>query len=481
MTTKNLVWFRQDLRLKDNPALMAAREDGDSLLLLYILDDTIDETEQPGAASRWWLHHSLVSLADSIDRCGNRLILKRGDPAKILLELVDKEKITEVHWNRVYEPAAIARDKKIKSKMSGAGVEVCSHKGALLFEPWTVKNQAGKPYKVYSQFWKRGCLANRPEWPELVGSVRKLPAPDRKPRGDRLGDWKLLPTDPDWATGFDEWEPGETGASERLRRFADTGIKGYKELRNRPDLEHVSKLSPHLHWGEIAPWRVWAAVEAADLSDRKISRKDIEHFLSELGWREFSHHLLYHFPTLPTDNWRDQFDDFPWKKSKRHLRAWQKGRTGYPIVDAGMRELWATGWMHNRVRMIVASFLIKDLMIHWREGERWFWDTLVDADLANNSAGWQWVAGSGADAAPYFRIFNPVTQGEKFDPDGDYVRRWVPEIAALDDKVLHKPWTADPEALSDAGIILGETYPEPVVDHAEARTAALEAFQKIKK
>ncbi|MBT8136539.1 MAG: DNA photolyase family protein [Gammaproteobacteria bacterium] len=481
MSETTLVWFRQDLRLKDNPALNAARESDNPMVLVYILDETIDPDEQIGGAAKWWLHRSLDALAQSIEKTGNRLVLRRGDPLEILEEIAEKADITEVHWNRVYEPQAIARDKEIKAALCDRDIDVSSHNGSLLFEPWTVKNQAGKPYKVYSQYWRRGCLQNKPQWPELNGKPRKLAASKKKIASDKLKDWALLPSDPDWAEEFDVWQPGEKGAAMRLRQFIDKGLDGYKELRNRPDMEKVSRLSPHLHWGEIAPWHVWAAVESADAADRSISRKDVEHFLSEIGWREFAYHLLYHFPTLPVKNWREQFDGFPWKKSKKKLKAWQKGQTGYPIVDAGMRELWATGWMHNRVRMIVASFLIKDLMIHWREGERWFWDTLVDADLANNSSSWQWVAGSGADAAPYFRIFNPVTQGEKFDPDGEYVRRWVPEIAELDEKVLHHPWDADADELKDAGVKLGKTYPKPIVDHAEAREAALAAYQQIKK
>ncbi|NNF67720.1 MAG: deoxyribodipyrimidine photo-lyase, partial [Gammaproteobacteria bacterium] len=372
MANNTVVWFRQDLRLKDNPALQAARDADSPLILLYILDESIEDLVQPGGASRWWLHHSLKSLAASIDKCGNKLILKRGDPGKILQDIVSKHKVSAVHWNRQYEPQAISRDKKIKKALQDAEVEVNSHNSALLFEPWTVQNQAGEPYKVYSQFWRRGCLANKPEWPTLKNMPRKLAAPARKPGSDKLDDWELLPVDPDWSGEFDDWSPGEKGAANRLNNFIENGLKGYKELRNNPALENVSRLSPHLHFGEIAPWRVWSAIESADTRHDDISRKDIDHYLSEIGWREFSNHLLYHFPKLPVENWRPAFDDFPWKKSKRKLEAWQRGLTGYPIVDAGMRQLWATGWMHNRVRMITASFLIKDLLIDWREGERWF-------------------------------------------------------------------------------------------------------------
>ena len=480
MKSITVCWLRQDLRLADNPALEAALHSGHDLLPLYVLDDTVAERYRPGGASRWWLHHSLTALDVELRKRGSGLVLRRGDPGNILSDLVAGANVAEVHWNRCYEPHAVARDSRIKEKLVGQGVAVTSHKGALLFEPWEVRTGQGTPYKVFSQFWKRGCLKSGSAVAQPRDAPRRLPAlPDIG--GDDLAGWALLPHAPDWSGGFSPlWQPGEAGALNRLNRFVDQGLRGYKELRNRPDLEHVSRLSPHLHWGEIAPWRVWHAVEAAGASRSEIASADVAHFQSELGWREFSYQVLFNFPELPEKNWKPMFDAFPWSRSKRKLAAWQRGRTGYPLVDAGMRELWATGWMHNRVRMVAASFLVKHLMIHWREGERWFWDTLVDADLANNSAGWQWVAGSGADAAPYFRVFNPITQGEKFDPNAEYIRRWIPEIAALDNKHIFRPWESGPETLAAAGIEIGRDYPAPIVDHLEARQRALAAYAAAK-
>ncbi len=480
MSELTIYWLRQDLRLADNPALLAAVDSGHPVLPLYILDETVPERYMPGAASRWWLHHSLAALDESLRSRGSGLVLRRGDAGAILAGLASEAGVAQVHWNRCYEPFATARDQRIKQQLSGQGVEVASHKGALMFEPWEIETGQGTPYKVFSQFWKRGRLKSGVEVPQLREAPARLPAlPDIG--GDRLESWGLLPTAPDWSGGFRPlWEPGEAGAFRKLNRFIDSGLRDYKNLRNRPDLEHVSRLSPHLHWGEIAPWRAWHAAAAAGSSRADIPEADVAHFQSELGWREFSYHLLFNFPALPEKNWKPMFDAFPWSKSTKRLKAWQRGQTGYPLVDAGMRELWATGWMHNRVRMVVASFLIKHLMIHWREGERWFWDTLVDADLANNSASWQWVAGSGADAAPYFRIFNPITQGEKFDPQAGYIRRWVPEIAALDDKSVFRPWAAGDQVLSEAGIRIGHDYPAPIVDHFEARDRALAAYKAAK-
>ncbi|MBT8143149.1 MAG: DNA photolyase family protein [Gammaproteobacteria bacterium] len=475
-----ICWFRQDLRLADNPALEAAVESGHRVLPLFIFDDTLDEQIHPGAASQWWLHHSLEALSADLANRGNKLVLKRGSPLALLLELAAEHAVEAIYWNRRYEPQLTERDQRIKSALGEQGIECHSSKAHLLFEPWEIRNQKGKPYRVFSQYWRKGCLNSGIDIPQPREAPATIPAVSGA-AGDRLEDWSLLPDNPNWATGFTPlWQPGEQGARARLEQFIDDGLRDYKELRNRPDLEHVSRLSPHFHWGEIAPWRAWHAVAAAGASRPGIAEKDVAHFHSEMGWREFSYHLLYHFPTLVTRNWKPMFDRFPWSDNAAQLRAWQQGQTGYPLVDAGMRELWATGWMHNRVRMVVASFLIKHLMIHWREGERWFWDTLVDADQANNSASWQWVAGSGADAAPYFRIFNPIMQGEKFDPEGEYIRRWVPELAQLDNKSLFRPWEADAGKLSAAGVKLGENYPEPIVDHFEARERALAAYKAAK-
>lgn len=468
-----LVWLRQDLRIADNPALRAAVESGRPVIVAYVLDD---QGPWPlGAASRWWLHGSLAALDADLTARGAGLTLRRGPAAREIAALVRETGANAVYWNRCYEPAAIARDTGLKKDLTAAGVTVESFNGALLFEPWEIRTGGDGPYKVFTPFW-RACRAQALD-------VKTAAAPKRIPGGAakslRLADLKLLPTKPDWAGGMRAaWTPGEAGAKALLATFLDDALDGYDANRNRPDMVGTSRLSPHLHFGEISPRQIWRAVETF-VEIHPALRREADKFLSEIGWREFSTHLLFHNPKLPEANWKSQFDAFPWEENADGVEAWKRGRTGYPIVDAGMRELWTTGWMHNRVRMIVASFLIKDLMVHWRTGEDWFWDTLVDADLANNAASWQWVAGSGADASPYFRIFNPVTQGETYDPEGAYVRRWVPEIAALPDKVIHKPWTATPEALAAAGVELGRTYPRPIVDHGEARTRALAAYKSI--
>jgi len=469
-----LVWFRNDLRLSDNPALLAAAASGRPVLAVYVLDDSNAGDWAMGGASRWWLHHSLVRLSADIEALGGTLILKRGDAREVIPALVSEHSIEAVYWNRAYEPWAIARDTQIKTALSDAGVEARSFKGALIVEPWEISTKQGKPYKVFTPFWRALKADHAPADPAgRPQSLQFAPAV----RGDTLDDWALLPAKPDWAGGLREaWTPGEAGAQGRLGDFIQHRMTRYDTARNVPGVSGTSGLSPHLHFGEISPRQVWHAVRNAPGG----KGEDADSFLSEIGWREFSYNLLYHFPDLPDENFQAKFDRFDWTGSDDAYQAWTRGRTGYPIVDAGMRELWATGWMHNRVRMIVGSFLIKDLMIHWRRGEQWFWDTLVDADLASNAAGWQWVAGSGADAAPYFRIFNPVSQGEKFDPNGDYVRRWIPELKGLPKKYVHAPWTADRATLSAAGIVLGRDYPRPIVDHAEARKTALAAFEKIK-
>jgi deoxyribodipyrimidine photo-lyase len=466
-----LVWFRRDLRLADNPALDAAVRAGRPLLALFVLDE--HEPHAMGGASRWWLHQSLEALSQALAERGLTLTLRRGDPATLVPALVQETGATAVFWNRVYEPHAIARDRSLKAALRAEGVAVETFNSALLHEPSQVKTGASQPYKVYTPFWKsiRGA----------AGQGKPLPAPDKitaapAPAGERLADWKLLPVKPDWAGGLREsWTPGEAGAARLLQDFVDGALARYPKQRDLPAIHGTSRLSPHLHFGEISPRQVWqAAAMAADADS------GVEKFHSELAWRDFAHHLLYHFPHIPERSFRDEFERFPWKPDQTLLRAWQRGKTGYPIVDAGMRELWHTGWMHNRVRMIVASFLVKHLLQDWRAGAAWFWDTLVDADLANNAASWQWVAGSGADAAPYFRIFNPVLQGEKFDADGAYVRRWVPELAGLPDDLIHKPWTAPALVLREAGVTLGKTYPAPVIDHAFARGRALEALATLK-
>lgn len=474
-----ILWFRQDLRLNDNPALIAAAASGRPVIALYVLD-TATRDWAMGGASHWWLHHSLRELGAALQqRYGMTLLLRQGDPEQIVLALARETDARDVYWNRCYEPAAVARDTRLKAALQGDGIEVGSHNAVLLFEPWQVKTQAGGWFKVFTPFW-RACRA-LPEPAAPQRAPKAMLSWPKRLAGDALDGWGLLPLKPDWAGGLRAaWTPGEAGAAARLNDFLDAALTSYTLGRDRPDLAVTSRLSPHLHFGEIAPRQIWQAIRMkADAGGTAVG-SNAEKFLTELGWREFSYHLLYHFPALPERSFRDDFEAFPWDNNARLLKAWQQGRTGYPIVDAGMRELWHTGWMHNRVRMIVASFLVKHLRQDWRQGAAWFWDTLVDADLANNAASWQWVAGSGADAAPYFRIFNPILQGEKFDSRGDYVRRWVPEIAALPDKYIHKPWLAPDKVLAESGLRLGRDYPAPLVDHDKARKAALAAFAGLR-
>jgi len=479
MAPPNLLWFRQDLRLADNPALLAAVAAG-PVVPVFILDDEAPGKWAMGGASRWWLHHSLDALDKALRKTGSRLILRRGKAAAEIDKLIGETGAAGVFWNRCYEPFAVARDRDLKTALKARGLGANSFNASLLFEPHEVLNRSGEPFKVFSPYW-RACRAMG-DPPPPSKAPKTIPAPSQWPGSDGLADWTLLPSKPDWAGGLRQsWTPGETGAQERLQEFIDQALSDYAGGRDVPSIDSTSRLSPHLHFGEIGPRQVFHTVRFA-LQDKRSAAlaKSGEKFLQELGWREFCHSLLFHFPQLPEHNWRREFDRFPWQRDKAGLRAWQRGRTGYPIVDAGMRQLWQTGWMHNRVRMVAASFLIKHLLIDWREGEAWFWDTLVDADLANNAGGWQWVAGSGADAAPFFRIFNPVLQGEKFDSKGEYVRHYVPELAGLPDDLIHRPWEASASHLADAGITLGKTYPHPVIEHDHARQRALRAFQSLR-
>ena len=467
-----IVWFRQDLRLSDNPALAAAHESGKPIIPIYILDDVNSGEWAMGAASRWWLHQSLMSLGDDLD---SKLVFDSGDPAQILLDIIDETGADSIVWNRCYEPWRIKRDKDIKLNFQERGLDVQSFNGSLLFEPQTALKDDGTPYRVFTPFYKRGCLGggNSPRSPE--GRPDDLNLMDFKRK--KLDELKLMPQINWYGEMQESWTPGEAGAQNRLESFIDEGLAGYKEGRNFPSKCNVSRLSPHLHFGEISPHDVWDRARSAAVSLR--SESDCEHFMSELGWREFSNSLLYHFPDIPRKNMQEKFDAFGWRNDDDALEAWKKGKTGYPIIDAGMRELWQTGYMHNRVRMIVGSFLVKNLMIHWHHGEEWFWDTLVDADLANNSASWQWIAGCGADAAPYFRIFNPVTQSQKFDAEGEYIRRYVPEISKLSNKHIHAPWEAPEMLLKASGVELGRDYPKPIVDLKLSRERALAAFKEL--
>jgi len=461
-----IFWFRQDLRLSDNPGLSAAALTG-KVLAIYICDKDNSLMSTPGSASKWWIYQSLSSLNRSLH---GKLNFYTGKPLTVIRNLIKKHNVGFVFWNRCYEPEHIQRDKDIKSQLQGEGLTVKSYNSALLWEPWEIpaKNNAG--YKVFSGFYRHALLAHAPRKPHTKPKKLSVIKDNDALTLDALG---LLPHIR-WDKQLEpHWHSGEKGAQRALQKFLKTGIKGYKEGRNFPAREHVSRLSPYLHSGEISPHAVWHAAKALGNSD------DVQAFCRELAWREFSYYQLYHFPALAHENWQKKFDRFPWSYDQKTLERWQKGMTGYPIVDAGMRQLWQTGYMHNRVRMIVASFLVKNLLFHWHHGAKWFWDCLVDADMANNSASWQWVAGSGIGAAPFFRIFNPIGQGEKFDEQGLYTRYYVPELAQLPDKYLFRPWQAPAAVLAKAGIILGKTYPEPMVDLAFSRQRALEIFSSL--
>jgi deoxyribodipyrimidine photo-lyase len=458
-----IVWFRQDLRLGDNPALRAAAAGGQPLICLYILDDATPGDWKMGAASRWWLHHSLTALDKALARKGGQLVMRRGKAETVLPKLVRESGAQKVVWNRCYEPYAVLRDTRLRDALTQDGVTVETFNGALLFEPWEVATKDGRPFRVFTPFWnaaRNGAVPGKPHIAPRVLTFRK------GVKSEKLVDWELLPTHPNWARHFD-WTPGEAAAHRALFAFLDD-IQDYDRARDIPAKDGTSRLSPHLHWGEISPRQVWHAVRAHDHAHSRGAQT----FLKELGWREFCHQLLFHHPALPDKPFDKRFTTFKWRDSDKDFQAWTRGLTGIPIVDAGMRQLWQTGWMHNRVRMIVASLLVKHLGITWTRGEAWFWDTLVDADLANNAANWQWVAGSGADAAPFFRIFNPVLQGRKFDPKGAYVRRFVPELRDVPDRFIHQPWEA-PEP--------PQNYPAPIVDLAHGRERALQKFRALKR
>ena len=477
-----IVWLRDDLRLADNRALAAAVDTGQPILVIYVYDDASSGLRAPGGASRWWLHHSLAALSEDLAEAGTSLTILRGAAGEIVPKLVQEIGATAVLWSRRYGGPERDLDTRIKVALGDLGITAQSFNDHLLVEPWEITTRGGDPFKVFTPFWRalreRGDPAPPlPKPKAFTAADIALPASLKAVKLDAL---HLLPTKPDWAGGLREaWTPGETGARHRLTQFIRSGLDGYADSRDRPDVVGTSRLSPHLHFGEIGIREVWYRVTRA-AADGRVPQADAQKFLSELAWREFSHHLLFHNPELATRNFQPRFDAFSWSPKRAHVRAWQRGRTGYPIVDAGMRELWHTGWMHNRVRMIAASFLIKHLLTDWRTGEAWFWDTLVDADPANNAASWQWVAGSGADAAPYFRIFNPVLQGRKFDPEGDYVRRWVPELARLPAAHIHAPWEAPPAILAAAKLELGRDYPNPIISLDEGRARALAAFQALK-
>jgi len=468
-----IVWFRRDLRLDDNPALQAALRSGLPVVCVYVHAPDEQAPWAPGAASRWWLHHSLAALDADLRARGSGLLIRHGPSLQVLQSLIAQTGASEVVWNRLYEPTLVARDKQVKQQLRAHGIVAESFNAHLLFEPWEIATGAGDPYRVFTPFWRnaraRLDVGTPPAAPSTIDS---LALADSVP----LTTLALLPRI-GWDAGFSaHWIPGEAGAAELLQVFIDGALDAYASGRDLPDRAGTSRLSPHLHFGEISPRRIVHALSARGLLAHA------EPYVRELGWREFGHHLLYHFPHTTLEPLNPQFAEFPWaddRQGEGGLHAWQQGRTGIPIVDAGMRELWHTGWMHNRVRMIVASLLTKNLRLHWLHGARWFWDTLVDADLAANTQGWQWTAGSGADAAPYFRIFNPVTQGERFDPEGRYVKRHVPELARLPPKAIHQPWTLKPAERTALGLD-NSGYPAPIVDLKTSREAALAAYRKMR-
>jgi deoxyribodipyrimidine photo-lyase len=475
MPTTGIVWFRRDLRLADNPALARALETSELVVPVYVHAPDEEAPWQPGAASRWWLHYSLAALDADLRRIGSRLVIASGDSLAELRRLAKLTGATHCSWNRLYDPAIVARDQRIKQALRADGLRCESFNASLLFEPWELRTSGREPYRVFTPFWRR-AQAELPQVEPLSPPAALPPAPD-KLGGLPLEALGLLPR-VRWDTGLAAvWSPGEESALARAYAFLGTEAEAYADRRDQPSEAGTSRLSPHLHFGEIGPRQIVAISRRVDNGSGSAA------FLREIGWREFAYHVLYHFPRTPDEPLDERFAHFHWREDSGDALAetWRRGRTGIPLVDAGMRELWQTGWMHNRVRMVAASLLTKNLRLPWQAGARWFWDTLVDADLANNTLGWQWTAGCGADAAPYFRIFNPVRQGERFDSRGEYVRRWCPELGALPTKYIHEPWAAPPSVLADSGVTLGRDYPMPVIDLGESRKDALAVYEKIKR
>ena len=474
-----VVWLRNSLRLGDHPALTHAAERG-AVVPVFVWAPDEEGDWAPGGAHRWWLHESLQALDGTLRDKDSRLVLRQGRSLDELKAVCEASGADRVVWQTRIAPTLRRRDDDVRAGLEEAGVEVRQFAGRILHDPEQVETGSGGPYRVFTPFWNKAKarldVGDPLPAPDLGGA-----APETWPESvdlDALGLTPLAQDGVDWAGDMRaEWTPGEGGAADRLRTFLDGTLLDYDERRDVPADRGTSMLSPHLHWGEVSPRQVWAA--ANGWVSNGAMREAADAFLFEIGWREFSYHVLHHFPQMPDEPLKEKYREMPWEPDDEALRRWQRGQTGYPLVDAAMRQLYAIGWMHNRMRMVTASFLTKDLLLPWQDGERWFWDTLCGGDLANNSMGWQWAAGSGADAQPFFRIFNPLSQSKKYDPDGAYIRRWVPELADLPTKHLHAPWTAPPEVLEEAGVTLGETYPEPIVDHSEARDRALEALKTV--
>jgi len=468
-----IIWLRNDLRLEDHEAFQAAIEKGYRILPVFIWSPEEDAEAAMGAASHVWLHHALKDLQERLAEMGLPLIIRKGRIEAVLDALLKETQAEAIYWSRRYEPCILERDLPLKRKFKQAGLDVVSFPGSLLVEPNRLMNLSGKPYKVFTAFW-RACLKLRFDRPVQVDWERALP-PKQVPGGLALEQLKLLP-EIAWHQGIEEdWDISGRAGLQRMEAFAAGRMSDYETGRNLPGEDGTSRLSPYLHFGMLSPRQVY---DCAMKTCEEGQGRDV--FVAEIGWREFAYYLLYHFPDTVREPLRSEFAAFPWREDPSGLAAWQRGLTGYPFVDAGMRQLWHSGWMHNRVRMVVASFLVKDLMQHWRKGAKWFENTLVDADLAANTLGWQWTSGCGADAAPYFRVFNPVSQGKKFDPGGGYIRRWVPELASLPDRYLHEPWTAPASVLESAGLDLGKDYPMPIVDHAQCRKEALAAYKALR-
>ncbi|MBT7110436.1 MAG: deoxyribodipyrimidine photo-lyase [Proteobacteria bacterium] len=474
MKSPVIVWLRQELRLKDHPALEAAGANGRPVILCFIRNTATDRSWLPGAASCWWLHQSLREISQKVQNAGGKIVLRSGNPAEEITKISIESGASAVYWTNAIEPSDRKDELLLRAELEKNAIGSEGFEGNLLFDPSEIKSQSGTPFRVFTPFWKN-CLKTRVK----MRTVQKSSMPvfsQNSLKSESLDSWNFFPKRPNWAREFNSvWQPGEDGGQAALSNFVGRATD-YEQDRNYPAKDNTSRLSPYLHFGNISAAQAFSATDQQNLTNEGALS-----FQRELGWREFCAHLLIHFPQMPEKSFKPEFSEFPWIEDYNALAAWQKGCTGFPIVDAGMRQLWQTGWMHNRVRMVAASVLVKHLLVHWKHGQQWFWDTLVDADLASNSAGWQWVAGCGADAAPYFRVFNPVLQGQKFDPDGNYIKQWVPELMDLPKKYLHTPWLAPAEVLKNANLDIGKNYPAPLIEPDVGRKRALNALAQLKK